>query len=132
MTANFTSVLRKDGLLPIAQTVQKKLGLNPGDQVRVSIKVLKPPAGQNDKARYAELLHEKDERVLTPVEQAELIALAHAEFDAAMAYARKLAQRQYPGLFDKRGKLLQRKAVTSLNTSRRQKSSAVKTTRRKK
>lgn len=132
MTANFTSVLRKDGLLPIAQTIQKKLGLNPGDRVRVSIKVLKHPGGQNQKGSYDELLHEKNERVLIPAEQAELIALAHAEFDAAIAYAKELAQQEHAGLFDERGKLLKRKAVTFLNTSRRKKSSAVKTTRRKK
>ncbi len=74
MTANFTSVVREGGMLPIAQTIQRRLGLHPGDQVRISIQVLTRPSEQNAKARYEALLHEKDTRVLTPAEQAELTA----------------------------------------------------------
>lgn len=115
MIANFTSVVLENGLLPIAPSLQKRLGLNPGDQVRINIKVLHRPAKtQTAKARYEELLEEKDVRVLTPKERAELIALANAEFDAALAHAKKLAQKANPELFDAQGRLKRRKALASL------------------
>jgi len=51
-------------------------------------------------ARYAELLAEKDLRILTPQEQAELIALANAEFDSAITRAKTLVEKKSPELFD--------------------------------
>ncbi len=120
MVANFTSVVLENGLLPIAPSVQKRLGLNPGDQVRINIKVLgqshKPQAST---ARYDKLLAEKDLRILTPQEQAELIALADAEFDVAIARAKKLVQKSIPELFDEQGRLKTRKALASLRSSRK-------------
>jgi len=118
MLANFTSVVLENGLVPIAPSVQKRLGLNPGDQVRINIKVLyRPDKSQTARARYEELLGEKDVRVLTPKERTELIALANAEFDAAIADAKKLAQKTNPGLFDVQGRLKRRKALASLRSS---------------
>jgi len=118
MLANFTSVVLENGLVPIAQSVQKRLGLNPGDQVRINIKVLyRPDKSQTAGARYEELLGEKDVRVLTPKERAELIALANAEFDAAIAHAKKLAQKTNPELFDAQGRLKRRKALASLRSA---------------
>jgi len=118
MVANFTSVVLENGLLPIAPAVQKRLDLNPGDQVRINIKVLgrldKP---QTSTARYDELLAEKEGRILTPKERAELITLADAEFDAAIARAKKLVQKSNPELFDDRGQLKKRKALASLRSS---------------
>jgi hypothetical protein len=70
--------------------------------------------GQNSKARYSQLLHEKAERVLTSNEQAELIALANVEFDDALHRARKLVQKKHPELFHKHGLLKKRKALASL------------------
>jgi len=40
MSTNFTSVILENGLVPIASSVQKRLRLRPGVQVRISIKVL--------------------------------------------------------------------------------------------
>lgn len=118
MIANFTSVVLENGLLPIAPALQKRLGLNPGDQVRINIKVLHRPAKtQTAKARYEELLEEKDMRVLTPKERTELIALANAEFDTALAHAKKIAQKTTPELFDAQGRLKRRKALASLRDS---------------
>lgn len=131
MTASFTSVVREGGLLPLAQTIRKRLGLHLGDQIRISIKMLSRPNGKSAKARYGNLLREKDARVLTPTEQAELIALAHAEFDTAIAHAKKLAQEKHPELFDEHGQLQKRKALAVLNKRRQKNSSALKTTRRK-
>lgn len=114
MVANFTSVILKNGLLPIAPAVQKRLNLSPGDQVRINIKVLNRPVRQASQSRYDELWAEKDRRVLTPAEQAELIALADAEFDAAIARAKKIVQKKHPELFDEHGRLRRRKALASL------------------
>ncbi|MDZ7360794.1 MAG: hypothetical protein ONB46_08725 [candidate division KSB1 bacterium] len=115
MVANFTSVVLENGLLPIAPEVQKRLDLNPGDHVRINIKVLgRPDKSQASTARYAELLAEKELRILTPKEQAELIALADAEFDAAIARVKKLVQKSHPDLFDEKGRLKKRKALASL------------------
>jgi len=118
MVASFTSVVLENGLLPIVPSVQKRLSLNPGDQVRINITVLgridKP---QTSTARYDELLAEKEERLLTPKEQAELIALGDAELDAAIARAKKLVQKSHPELFDERGQLRKRKALASLRSS---------------
>jgi len=118
MVANFTSVVLHNGLLPIAPSVQKRLSLNPGDQVRISIKVLgrldKP---QTSTARYDELLAEKKARILAPKEQAELITLGDAEFDAAIARAKKLVQKSHPELFDEQGRLKKRKALVSLRSA---------------
>ncbi len=117
MIENFTSVILENGLVPIASSVQKRLGLHPGVQVRISIKVLdQSEQKQNSAARYRQLLTEKDERVLTPNEQAELIALANADFDDAIIRARKLVQKNHPELFDERGQLKRRKALASLST----------------
>lgn len=116
MVENFTSVILENGLVPIASSVQKRLRLNPGDQVRISIKVLAHLGQeQNSKARYGRLLAEKDERVLTPKEQAELVALANAEFDDAIHFARKLVQKDYPELFDEQGQLKKHQALASLH-----------------
>ena len=118
MVANFTSVVLENGLLPIAPSVQKRLSLSPGDQVRINIKVLgRPHKSQTFTARYDELLAEKELRILTPKEQAELIALADAEFDAAIARAKKLVQKSNPELFDEQGRLKRRKALASLRSS---------------
>jgi|GEM_PF-3418933 len=115
--ANFTSVILENGLVPIASSVQKRLGLTPGDQVSISIKVLAHLGQeQTPKIRYRRLLTEKDERVLTPKEQAELIALANAEFDDAIHLARKLVQKDHPELFDEHGQLKKRRALASLHT----------------
>jgi len=117
MVANFTSVVLENGLLPIVPSVQKRLSLNPGDQVRINIKVLgriaKP---QTFTARYDELLAEKEVRLLTPTEQAELIALGDVELDTAIARAKKLVQKSHPELFDERGQLQKRKALASLRS----------------
>ncbi len=122
MVANFTSVVLEDGSLPIMPSVHKRLGLNPGDQVRISIKVLAQPNKlRSSKARYAELLVEKDLRVLTPKEQAELIAFANAEFDAAIVHAKKLVQKNNPELFDEHGRLKKRQALASLRAAKRNK-----------
>jgi hypothetical protein len=122
MVANFTSVVLENGLLPIAVSVQKRLGLNPGDQVRISIKVLnRPDKRQTTKARYDELLAEKDKRILTPQERADLIALANEEFDVAIAHAKKFAQKSNPELFDEHGQLKKRKALASLRVSTKRK-----------
>ncbi|MCI0694584.1 hypothetical protein L0337_21570 [candidate division KSB1 bacterium] len=116
MVENFTSVILENGLVPIASSVQKRLRLHPGDQVSISIKVLAHLGQeQNSKTRYDQLLTEKDERVLTPQEQAELVALANAEFDDAIHLARKLVQKDHPELFDERGQLKKRQALASLH-----------------
>jgi hypothetical protein len=122
MVENFTSVILENGLVPIASSVQKRLHLRPGVQVRISIKVLdqlerKP----NSATRYRQLPSEKDERVLTPKEQEELITLANAEIDDAIILARKLVKKARPELFDARGQLIRRKALATLSsgTSRR-------------
>jgi hypothetical protein len=108
----------ENGLVPIASSVQKRLRLRPGDQVRISIKVLdQSEQKQNSVARYSQLLSEKDERILTPKEQAELIALANAEFDDAIILARKLVKKRHPELFDERGQLKKREALASLPTT---------------
>jgi hypothetical protein len=116
MIANFTSVILENGLVPIAPSIQKRLGLSQGDQVRISIKVLgRPEKHQTADTRYAELLTEKDLRILTPQEQAELIALANAEFDSAIARTKKSLQKNTPELFDAQGRLKKRKALASLS-----------------
>jgi len=115
MGANFTSVVLDNGLLPIASTIRKRLSLHPGDQVRISIEVLHRAQRRASQARYAELLSEKDTRVLTPKEQAELIALANGEFDAAVARARKIARKTRPDLFDEQGSLHRQKTLASLH-----------------
>lgn len=116
MVENFTSVILENGLVPIASSVQKRLQLHPGDQVSISIEVLDHLGHeQNSKTRYARLLAEKDERVLTPKEQAELVALANAEFDDAIYLARKLVQEDHPELFDEYGQLKKRQALASLH-----------------
>lgn len=132
MVANFTSVVLKDGLLPIVPSVQKRLGLNPGDQVRISIKVLAPPhKRQTPRARYNELLAEKDLRILTPQEQAELVAFANAELETAILRAKKLVQKTNPELFAKNGQLKKRKALASLRSSSRHKKTGAGKERRK-
>lgn len=119
MIANFTSIVLENGIVPIAPVVQKRLGLNAGDQVSISIKVLNRPKKKN-RSRYAELLKDKDTRVLTPDEQAELIAFANAEFDSAIANAKKVVRKNNPELFDSRGRLIIRKAVNSLRHVKKQ------------
>ena len=97
MNTLFTSVVLENGLLPIASSAQKRLGLSPGDQVRISIAVLNRPAlRQNSETRYKKLLAEKNQRVLTPEEQEELIALANAEFDVVISRARQMVQKKHP------------------------------------
>lgn len=119
MNAHFTSVVLNNGMLPIAASIQKRLGLNPGDQVRIQLTVLKFPARPRKTAsRYDELLAEKDLRVLTLQEQAELIALANAEFDAAIANSKQLVRKKYPKLFDAEGNLKQKQALAALRPSR--------------
>ncbi len=120
MVANFTSIVLENGIVPIAPVVQKRLGLNPGDQVSISIKVLNRPKQKKGGTRYAELLKDKDNRVLTPDEQAELIAFANAEFDFAIANAKKVVQKSNPELFNARGRLIIRKAVESIRRGRSQ------------
>jgi hypothetical protein len=118
MVGKFTSVILENGVTPIAPTVLKQLVLNPGDQVSVSIERLNSAGkSQASEKRYSQLLKEKDERVLTPKEQAELIALANAELDDAIASARELLQEKNPRLFDKHGQLRKRKASASLRSS---------------
>ena len=134
MSTNFTSVILENGLVPIASSVQKRLRLRPGVQVCISIKVLgQSEQKQNSAARYSQLLTEKDERVLTPKEQAELIALANAEFDDAITLAGRLVKKRHPELFDEDGQLKQSEALASLpttgkkaNGSRKRKVSSVK------
>lgn len=65
-------------------------------------------------ARLKALLKEKDERILTPTEQAALIALANVEFDDAILLAKKRVQKNHPELFDKKTQLRKRKALASL------------------
>ncbi len=120
MNAHFTSVVLNNGTLPIAASIQKRLGLSPGDQVRIQLTVLKlPQHSRKTASRYDELLHEKDVRVLTLPEQAELIALADAELDAAITNTKQLVQKKYPELFDKQGDLKKKKVPASLRPSRR-------------
>ncbi len=119
MNAHFTSIVLNNGTLPIAASIQKRLGLNPGDQVGIQLTVLKSShAPRQNASRYDELLQEKDVRVLTLQEQAELIALAHAEFDAAISNTKQLVQKKYPELFDEQGNLKKKKALASLHPSR--------------
>jgi len=118
MSTNFTSVILENGLVPIASSVQKRLRLRPGVQVRISIKVLdQSEPKKNSAVRYRQLLAEKDERVLTSKEQAELIALANAEFDDAITLARRLVKKRRPELFDEHGQLKKREALASLPTT---------------
>jgi antitoxin component of MazEF toxin-antitoxin module len=118
MVGKFTSVVLENGVVPIASSVLQQLGLHPGDQVSISIETLSSPdKRQTSASRYSKLLKEKDQRVLTPEEQAELIALANTEFDTAINTARKLVQKKNPGLFDERGQLRKRKALASLRSS---------------
>jgi hypothetical protein len=124
MIANFTSIVLENGFVPIAPAVQKRLGLNPGDQVSISIKVLNRPKEKRGRSRYTELLEDKDTRVLTPDEQAELIAFANAELDSAVANAKKAVRKSNPELFDSRGRLIMRKAVDSLRRVRSQRKTA--------
>ncbi len=120
MNAHFTSIVLENGTLPIAASIQKRLMLNPGDQVRIQLTVLKNPAPSRKTAsRYDELLWEKDVRVLTLQEQAELIALANAEFDAAITNTKQLVQKEYPELFDEQGNLKKKKAAASLRPFKR-------------
>jgi hypothetical protein len=114
MVANFNAVILENGLLPIAPAVQKRLNLSPGDQVRINIKVLNRPVRRASQSRFDELWEKKDKRVLTPSEQAELVALADAEFDTAIARAKKIVQKKHPELFDEHGRLRRRKALASL------------------
>jgi hypothetical protein len=120
MNAHFTSVVLNNGMLPIAASIQKRLGLNPGDQVRIQLTALKLPARtRNAASRYDELLAEKDLRVLTLQEQAELIALANTEFDAAIANSKQLVRKKYPELFDAEGNLKEKQALAVLRPSRK-------------
>jgi hypothetical protein len=48
-------------------------------------------------------IKEKDVRVLTPKERAELIALANAEFDSAIARAKKLVQKNIRNCLTNKG-----------------------------
>ena len=130
MGANFTSVVLDNGLLPIASTIRKRLSLHPGDQVRISIEVLHRAQRRASQARYAELLSEKEARVLTPKEQAELIALANGELDASIARAQKIVQKTHPELFDERGYLHRQQALAALRM-RRRKRKTLKNDRRK-
>lgn len=118
MDAQFTSIILENGLVPIARSVQERLDLNPGDQVHISIRILgrpnEPGAKQN---RYKKLLAEKDSRVLTPKERAELVALANGELDTAITSASKQVQRMHPELFDEQGRLKTKKAIGSLRSS---------------
>jgi hypothetical protein len=126
MVENFTSVILENGLVPIASSMQKRLRLHAGDQVSISIKVLAHfGQEQNSKARYGQLLTEKDERVLTPKEQAELVALANAEFDDAIHLARKLVRKNHPELFDEQGQLKRRQALASLHPRTHKKKASV-------
>ena len=122
MDAQFTSVILENGLVPIARSVQERLELSPGDQVHISIRILDRPdqagAKQN---RYKKLLVEKDSRILTPKERAELIALADGELDTAIANASKLVQRKHPELFDEQGQLKTKRAIASLRSSTKNK-----------
>ncbi len=121
MHAHFTSFVLENGTLPIATSIQRRLKLTPGDQVRIQITVLNRPSHVRRAAsRYDELLLEKDERILTPQERAELITLANAEFDAALVEAKKLVQKKHPELFDEHGDLRRRKALASLGSSPQQ------------
>ncbi len=127
MVANFTSVILENGLLPIAPAVQKRLNLNPGDPLRISIKALNRVERKTARSRREELLKEKDLRVLTPAEQDELIALANAEFDAAITRAKRVVQKSHPELFDKNGQPNMRKLLASLRpTAKKRKSTTRK------
>jgi hypothetical protein len=125
MVANFTSVILEHGLLPIAPAIQKRLGLSPGDPVRISIKALNRFERKTARSRRDELLKEKDLRVLTPAEQAELIALANAEFDATIARAKRMVQKSHPELFDKNGQPNMRKLLASLRTTTKKRKDTV-------
>jgi len=116
MGADFTSIVLDHGLVPIAPTIRKRLGLRSGDQVRIRIDVLHRPQRRTSPARYAALLAEKDARVLTLKEQAELIALANGELDLSIARAQKIVQKHHPELFDKRGNLNRSRALTLLSS----------------
>ena len=118
MNAYFTSFVLENGTLPIASSIQKRLRLIPGDQVRIQLTVLnRPQSARKPSSRYDELLLEKDLRILTPREQAELIALANAEFDVAIVNTQKLVQKKHPELFDEQGRLKRKKALASLKAS---------------
>lgn len=118
MNAYFTSFVLENGTLPIASSIQKRLRLIPGDQVRIQLTVLnRPQPARKTSSRYDELLLEKELRILTPQEQAELIALANAEFDAAIANTQKLVQKKHSELFDEQGRLKRKKALASLKAS---------------
>jgi hypothetical protein len=122
MSAHFTSVILDNGLLPIAAPIRKRLGLHPGDQVRIRIELLNRDERQTSQARYENLLAEKDDRVLTPREQAELIALANGEFDTAIARAKKIVKKNQPELFNKKGNLNRQKALVMLRAQKEKKS----------
>jgi hypothetical protein len=126
MVANFTSVILEHGLLPIAPAIQKRLGLSPGDPVRISIKALTRFERKTAKSRRDELLEEKDLRVLTPAEQDELIALANAKFDAAIMRAKRVVQKRHPELFDKNGQPNMRKLLASLRPTAKQRKSTAR------
>lgn len=130
MSADFTSVILDNGLLPVAATIRKRLGLHPGVQVRIRIEVLDREPPQASRARYGKLLAEKDTRVLTAKERAELIALANGELDIAIARARKIVQKESPELFDAKGNLRRQKALAALRL-RRSKKKVVTTNGRK-
>jgi len=125
MDAHFTSVVLNNGTLPIAASIQKRLGLHPGDQVGIRLTVLKVSnSPRKNASRYDELLQEKEVRILTLQEQAELIALAHAEFDAAIDNTKQRVRKKYPELFDEQGNLKKSRALASLRSSRRKPKSA--------